>query len=190
MPELKKGCEGQGRFRKLCPILREHGIYVVGGRAIRWFEASYNKQLIPILAKTRFAMILDSDIARVRLEYWIVGVHQICSSIRYKCVTCKRKHAACSSQIMGKLPIERLKPAPPWGSVGIDLFGPSEIRGEGNKRSTGKVYGIIYFCLPSTAVHLDVTTDYSTDAFLMVLRRFTSLNNIPILYTQIQEVKS
>ena len=57
LPELKKGSEGQGRFRKLCPILREDGIYVVGGRTVRWFEASYNKQLIPILPKTRFAMI-------------------------------------------------------------------------------------------------------------------------------------
>ena len=105
---------------------------------------------------------LKSDIARVRLEYWIVGVPQICSSIRYKCVTYKRKHAA---QIMDKLLIERLKPAPPWSSIGIDLFGPFEIQGEVNKRSTGKVYGIIYFCLPSTVVHLDVAIDYSTDAF-------------------------
>ena len=87
---------------------------------------------------------------------------------------------------MGKLPIERLKPAPPWSSVGIDLFCPFEIRGEVNKRSTGKVYGIIYFCLPSTAVHLDVAIDYSTDAFLMVLRRFASLRGYP----NIQEVKS
>ena len=105
---------------------------------------------------------MDSDIVRVSLEYWIVGVHQICSSIRYKCVTCKRKHAACSSQIMGKLPIERLKPSPQWSSVGIDLFGPFEIRGEVNKCSTGKVYGIIYFCLPSTTVHLDVAIHYVT----------------------------
>ena len=130
LPELKKGCKGQGRFRKLCPILREDGIYVVGGRAIRRFEASYNEQLIPILPKAKFPTMyaehvhrkahggVDSDIARVRSEYWIVGVHQICSSIRYKCVICKRKHAACSSQIMGKLPIERLKPAPPWSTEG------------------------------------------------------------------------
>ena len=47
---------------------------------------------------------------------------------------------------MGKLPLERLKPAPPWNSVEIDLFGPFEIQGEVDKHSTGKAY-VIYFCL-------------------------------------------
>ena len=77
---------------------------------------------------------------------------------------------------MGKLPLERLKP--PWNSVGIGLFGPFEIRGEVNKRSTGKAYGVIFFCLP-TAVHLDIATDHSTNAFLMVFRKFVSLRGYP-----------
>ena len=80
---------------------------------------------------------------------------------------------------MGKLPIDRLKPAPPWYSIGIDLFGPYEVRGEVNKRTTSKVYGVIFFCLPSTAIHLDITTCYSTDAFLMVLRKFISIRGCP-----------
>ena len=43
--ELRKEVNGTGKFRKLCPILREDGVYVVGGRT------SYNKQLIPILPR-------------------------------------------------------------------------------------------------------------------------------------------
>ena len=60
-------------------------------------------------------------------------------------------------QAMAPLPIERLKPAP---YIGIDLFGPIKIRGEENKRSVGKTYGIIYTCLLTRAVHLDLSVDY------------------------------
>ena len=191
LPELKNGVSGRGKLRKLCPILRDDGFYVVGGRAIRWFEASYNKSLIPILPKCEFSKLyagmihrekhvgIDSDIAKIRLEFWIIGLQQICKSINYNCIDCRKRRAELSSQIMGKLPLDRLKPSPPWNSVGIDLFGPFEVRGEVNKRTTGKAYGVIFFCLPSTAVHLDIAADYSTDAFLMVLCKFVSLRGYP-----------
>ena len=96
----------------------------------------------------------------------------------------QKKRAKLSSHVIGKLSVHRLKPAPPWTSVGIDLFGPfggTWVRGGGggNRRSTSKAYGVIFFCLPSTAVLLDITTDYSTDAFLMVLPKFVSLRGYP-----------
>ena len=192
LDNLKNGSFGKGCLRKICPVMREDGVYVIGGRAERWFEASFNKRLIPILPKNHnFSKLyaemihgenhsgIDSDISKIRLNYWIVGLRQICKSINTKCVDCRKQRLKLSSQIMGKLPIERLKPAPAWNSVGVDLFGPFEIRGEVNKRTTGKAYGVIFFCLPSTAVYLDIATDYSTDAFLMVLRKFVSLRGCP-----------
>ena len=42
--------------------------------------------------------------------------------------------------IMGKLPIERLKPAPSWTYTALDLFGPFKIRDEVKKRTTGEVW--------------------------------------------------
>ena len=69
---------------------------------------------------------------------------------------------------VGNLPTERLKPAPPWSSTGIDLFGPYKIRDEVKKRTTSKAYGVIFNCLGTRAVYLDIAADYSTDKFLMV----------------------
>ena len=55
---MLKAVDGKGRFRKLSPMAREDGIYVVGGRAVRWIEISYNKEMIPILErKHRFSML-------------------------------------------------------------------------------------------------------------------------------------
>ena len=107
---------------------------------MRWFEASYNKCMIPILPKNHnFSQLyaemiheenhvgIDSDIAKIQLHYWIIGLQHICKYVNYKCIVCRKKRAQISSQVMGKLPLERLKPAPPRCTVGIDLFGPFEI---------------------------------------------------------------
>jgi len=80
---------------------------------------------------------------------------------------------------MGKLPIERLKPAPAWHSTALDLFGPFKIKDEVKKRTTGKAYGVIFNCLTTRAVHVDISPDYSTQKFLMVLRRFVSIRGYP-----------
>ena len=83
------------------------------------------------------------------------------------------------SHVMGQLPQERLKPAPAWSFTSLDFFGPFEIRGETNKRSRGKAYGVLFTCMLCRAVHLDLATDYSTNGFLIVLRRFMSLRGYP-----------
>ena len=80
---------------------------------------------------------------------------------------------------MGKLPEERLKPSPPWHYTGIDLFGPFKIRDEVKRRTYGKCYGVIFNCMCTRAVHLDLAPDYSTETFLLVLRRFVSLRGYP-----------
>ena len=76
---------------------------------------------------------------------------------------------------MGNLPKERLKPAPPWYTTSIDLFGPFTIRDAVKKRTTSKAYVVIFNCIGTRAVYLDLAPDYSTESFLMVLRRFVSL---------------
>ena len=80
---------------------------------------------------------------------------------------------------MSPLPVERLKPAPPWFYIGIDIFGPYTIRGEVNKRSSGKGYGIIFTCFLTRAVHLDLACEHSTDSFLMTFRRYVSVRGYP-----------
>ena len=61
----------------------------------------------------------------------------------------------------------------------LDFFGPFGVRGEVNKRSRGKVYGLLFNCIVSRAVYVDVAHNYTTDGFLLVLRRFVSLRGYP-----------
>ena len=110
---------------------------------------------------------------QVRLDY--VSGSQTCIGIKNRCIQCRKNSKLLQSQVMSQLPQERLKAAPAWSFTSSDFFGPFEIRGETNKRSRGTAYGVLFTCMLCRVVHLDLATDYSTNGFLIVLRRFMSL---------------
>ena len=82
-------------------------------------------------------------------------------------------------QVMSPLKEERLKPASAFHTTGIGYFGPLKLKGEVQKRTHGKGYGVIFTCVVSRAVYLDISCDYSTEAFMQVLRRFASFRGWP-----------
>ena len=43
------------------------------------------------------------------------------------------------------------------------------------KRIIENTFGVIFNCLATCAVHIDLATDYSSEKFLMVLKRFVSI---------------
>ena len=73
--------------------------------------------------------------------------------------------------MMGSLTEERLLKSYPFTNICLDIFGPFQIRLGINKTKRGKVYGVIFTCLFSRAVHLDVMEDYSANGFLQTVRR-------------------
>ena len=73
---------------------------------------------------------------------------------------------------MADLPPERTDQSPPFTYIGVDYFGPFEVK-EG--RRYVKRYGVIFTCLYSRAVHVELCDDLSSDAFINCLRTFISL---------------
>ena len=47
------------------------------------------------------------------------------------------------------------------------------------KRIIENTFGVIFNCLATCAVHIDLATDYSSEKFLMVLKRFLSIRGFP-----------
>lgn len=73
---------------------------------------------------------------------------------------------------MADLPKVRLEPTPPFTNIGCDCFGPFSIQ-EGRK--VMKKYGVLFTCLASRAIHLEMIDDLSTDAFINALRCLIAL---------------
>ena len=63
----------------------------------------------------------------------------------------------------------------PFSNAGVDYLGPIIIKLNKSTRSTQptvKRYGVLFTCLTTHGIHLELPTDMTTDAFILPLRRF------------------
>jgi len=77
------------------------------------------------------------------------------------------------------LPEHRIGPAPVFESTAVDLFGPITFQDTINKRGNGKAWGVVFVCTATSLVHVEVTDAYSTDSFLLAVRRFMAIHGAP-----------
>ena len=117
----------KGKLQRLNPSLNDQGIYIVSGRMEYWFEYTYDdKGLILLPHEHRFSLLyatfvqninhsgVAATVSKVRRKFWIVNLPRLVKGIRFKCVTCRKLDKQVEKQIMAPLPIERLKPSPPF----------------------------------------------------------------------------
>ena len=81
---------------------------------------------------------------------------------------------------MGQLPAARVTPTPPFTITGIDYAGPFILkRGHTRKPVLVKAYLALFVCLATKAVHIEIVSDLTTEAFLASLKRFISRRGLP-----------
>ncbi len=81
---------------------------------------------------------------------------------------------------MGTLPSTRTTPAPPFYTSGVDFAGPFLIhRGNPRKPTRVKVYAAIFVCFVTKAVHIELCSDLSADAFVAALNHFCARRGVP-----------
>ena len=114
----------------------------------------------------------------------VLGARHLARSICSHCITCRKAAARVETQRMGQLPAARITPSPPFTVTGIDYAGPFILkRGHTQKPVLVKAYIALFVCFATKAVHLEIVTDLTTEAFLAALRRFVSRRGLP---TEIQ----
>ena len=106
----------------------------------------------------------------VRQKYWIIKGGIIVKRILKQCTVCRRHQSKPGNQKMADLPPSRVTACePPFTYTGIDYFGPFEIK---QGRSMKKRYGVIFTCMNSRAVHLEIAESMDTSSCVNALRRF------------------
>lgn len=183
-----------GKYYKLTPTRDLEGIWVVGRRVSEYKSTLTESANLPALLPpthwvTRLLMThahvkgghrgRDSTLARFRYQYWTPRGAKLARSVRNDCQLCRLRNPQQFTPVMGILPSDRMRPSPPFNGVMLDLFGPYLIRGEIQKRVTGKAYGVLFTDLSSRAIHIEGVFGYDTASFLMAFTRFVSIRGWP-----------
>ncbi|XP_058987609.1 uncharacterized protein LOC131806839 [Musca domestica] len=174
-------------IHSLTPFLDDRGILRVGGRLEEATLAYDTKHpmLLPYndpIVKLILSMIhLENShcgsqllLATSRQKYWIIKGKAMARNIVQNCVRCTRAKPKLYNQIMGNLPPSRVTPARPFIVSGVDYCGPLWVHYKIRGKRPHKVYIAVFVCFATKAVHLEIVTDLTTEAFIGALKRFIS----------------
>ncbi|XP_056017069.1 uncharacterized protein LOC125663253 [Ostrea edulis] len=178
-------------LQALGPVLDEEGILRVGGRLNKLKLDDFEKNPV-IIPGTHHIATLQVRHHHQLLRHqgrhftegairsaglWITGGKKLVSSVIHRCIVCKKLRGKHAVQIMADLPADRLEQAPPFTNVGVDVFGPWQIvtRKTRGGSASSKRWGVLFTCLVTRAVHIEVVDSLSSSAFINAVRRFTSI---------------
>ncbi|GFS68537.1 putative RNA-directed DNA polymerase from transposon X-element [Trichonephila clavipes] len=114
----------------------------------------------------------------LRERFWIVRSRREVRKIVRSCIRCKRYKCKSPNSEPVSLPGDRVNDAAVFEVVGVDLAGPLYVKGG------QKSWIVLFTCATYRAVHLELTSSLSTDAFLLSLRRFIARRGRPrVIYS-------
>lgn len=172
----------------LYPYLDTEGILRVGGRLQNSLSLTESEKHQIIIPQSKFA---EKLIHYVHIDsvhggptiilnilyrtYWIINARVQTKRVIFNCIPCKRQKAKMASQLMAPLPESRCTPARPFLHTAIDFAGPMMMRNrDGRGAPSHKVYIALFKCMATKAIHLELVTKLTADAFIAALHRFTS----------------
>lgn len=176
------------RILSLNPFIDEQGLLRVGGRLINSNLNFERKHAIILPSKHAFVQLLINHYHRkflhagpsfilnqIRDKFWIITGRNEVRKVLRKCVICFRIKPSSPNQLMGALPKPRVVPSRPFSHCGIDYAGPYCLKdGKTRNRVTIKAYICVFICFSTRAVHAELVTDLSSEAFLNAFKRFVS----------------
>ncbi|XP_061192133.1 uncharacterized protein LOC133200331 [Saccostrea echinata] len=111
------------------------------------------------------------------LGFWIVGSKCMISSEINKCVICRKLRGKLGWQQMACLPVDRVTPSTPLSYVGVDTFGQWAIVHRRTRGSSAnqKRWALLFTCMVTRAVHIEVIEELSSAAFINALRGFVAI---------------
>ena len=186
-----KDVDLNSRLRPFTPTLDGNGLIRIGGRLRRAKIPYDNKHPVllpgkhPLSVRIAEAFHHQSQhagmeyvLATIRQHFWILAGRETVRQVKDKCLRCRRYFSRPLQQRMGDLPDARLAAEqPPFTCTAVDYFGPFDI-GYGRGR-TIKRWGVLFTCLTTRAVYLDVAASLSADDFLLTFRRFIGIYTRP-----------
>ena len=124
-------------------------------------------------------MGLGTTLTKLRLAgFWVPRSRQAIKNVLSKCFTCKKYNSlAYKYPKLCNLPKNRVNFLRPFQEVGIDYTAHIFVKTESGDNT--KVYLLLFTCLQTRAVHVEIVGDMTTTSFVQALIRFTNHYSIP-----------
>lgn len=178
----------------LHPFVDSDKILRVGGRLTNAPNIPYDKMhpiILPKSSNLTKLMILKEHKrllhagakliwSSLSQKYWIMSGLREIKKVLHSCVKCFRIKAEGARVLMGSLPSNRVTANRAFQVVGVDFCGPFNLKvARIRKPMVNKAYIAVYVCFSTKAVHVELLSNLTTDAFLACLKRFISRRGLP-----------
>lgn len=187
--EFHKGIED--RLRKLHPVVDKEGLFRVKSLILRSKDSTDfrlpiilpgNHYIVQRLIEWKHKELNHAGVQilmnHLREKYWILRCRKSIRQVTLRCVRCRRFAVNSVQPEAPALPEDRIRDAAPFEVTGVDLAGPLHLR-DGRK-----CWIVLYTCAVYRAVHLELLTSLSSEAFLQTLRRFIARRGRPsVIYS-------
>ena len=144
----------------------------------RWSPLAYAIMIHSHVTLTHHGGAVSSLRAAENIAFIMKGKSLAVEVIK-DCAYCKRFRAKLQDVIMGPVPPARMTIAPAFYQVQVDLFGPVLAYCKHGRRSTIKVYGVVFKCATTLAVATLAMDGYDSASFLDAFYRFSARYGVP-----------
>ena len=104
------------------------------------------------------------------MSYWIVKGRVAVRRVVNRCISCRGRQALPGVQKVANLPADRVSPnKPPFSFVGFECFGLFWVK---MARRQVKHHGVLFTCLATRAIHLEVPQSMDTDSFVNSMHHY------------------
>ncbi|XP_066924707.1 uncharacterized protein [Clytia hemisphaerica] len=185
----KISIEKDGILHHIGRLLPEDSITVAGRMTSTMKDLTSTSFCVPIIDKhSPLAVSIINDIhwnstvkhsgvettwREVLKTAYILEGRSLVNFIRSSCPRCRYINKKTIAVEMGPLSQDNLIIAPAFYISQVDLAGPFSSYSQHHKRTTVKIWLVVFCCATTTAVNIKVMEDYSTTSFLQAFTRFS-----------------
>ncbi|XP_076395364.1 uncharacterized protein LOC143265692 [Megachile rotundata] len=119
----------------------------------------------------------DAVVNELRQKYHIIGLRRVLRSLISRCIVCRIRRGRPQNPLMSALPVGRVAfRQRPFTHCGVDYFGPLMVK-IGRRRE--KRWGVLFTCLTTRAIHLEIAHSLSASSAIMALQRLAARRGTP-----------
>lgn len=122
---------------------------------------------------------IETTIREVLKKAYVIDCRPLVKMIKKSCIKCRLINKKQIQAIMGPIPTSSMTIAPAFYNTQLDLSGPHQSFSPAHKRTTVKIWLVVYCCCSTSAVMINVMDDYSSTAFIQSFTRFSTRYGFP-----------